>query len=250
MVMIIGYYPGGGGNRYHQFLNNKPFDKSGVAYDWTTTIHFRGSYLNKENQLNNTGSKDVLTHCVNYDRIQQQSNRNDIEIIKTSLKDSLSREWSIKGKYKPMFFPESMSDTDFLLELYQAIKDPSWPNIDNFEDYKSLPKSIYNEVELKLNENRAKTSQQGVYNFLTSAYTAIAWHHDMYKKYPMDPGPGQLIDIDTDQTEFGSVMRTELSLYKNNKLFNFAWEVFESLGNSAPIVTLFNESELSVDYQI
>ena len=76
--MIIGYYPGGGGNRYHQFLNNKPFDKSGVAYDWTTTIHFRGSYLNKENQLNNTGSKDVLTHCVNYDRIQQQSNRNDI----------------------------------------------------------------------------------------------------------------------------------------------------------------------------
>lgn len=248
--MIIGYYPGGGGYRYYNYINGLEFNKSNIAYDGLTSVQLKGTYLDTENQLKYTGSKAVLTHCVNYARIQQQSDRNDIVIIQSSLKDSLCREWSLKGKYKPMFFPESISDTDFLIDLYQAIKDSSWPDVNNFEDYKKLPKLIYNEVELKLNENMAKTSQQGVYNFLTSAYTAIAWHHNLYKKYPMEPGPGQLIDIDTDVTEFGSVMRKELSLYKNNKLFNFAWGVFESLGANAPIISLFNESNLSVNYQI
>lgn len=244
--MIIGYYPGAGGNRYHQFLNNKSFNKSGIAYDCVTTISCRGLYLDKEHQLVDNIDNDILTHCVNYNRIQQQSNRSDIVIIQANLKDSLCREWSIKGKYKPMFFPESVTDTDFLLELYQGIKDPAWPDINNFEDYKKLPKLIYDEVELKFKENKEKTSPRGVYNFLTSAYTAIAWHHNLYKKYPLDPGPGQLVDIDNDVTEFAAVMRKELNLYKNNKLFNFVWDVFEALGSDAPIISLFNESNIIV----
>lgn len=244
--MIIGYYPGGGGNRYHEYLNNRPFSKSDIAYDFLTTVKCRGLYLDSENQLQGITDKYILTHCVNFNRIHQQSGRRDVIVIGTSLKDSLCREWSIKGKYKPMFFPDALSDDDFLLEVYQAIKDPAWPILNHINDYKQLPKIIRDEVELKFDDNKTKTSQQGVYNFLTAAYTAIIWHHNLYKKYPLDPGSGQYVDVESDSTEFGKVMRKELELYKNNKLFNFAWDVYESLGSNAPIITLFNESNLSV----
>ena len=143
-----------------------------------------------------------------------------------------------------MFFPEELSDEALLIELFQAIKDPSWPDLKSFTEYKMLPKKIYQEVEVEFNKNKTLMSSQGIHNFLTAAYTAIIWHHELYKKYPLDPGPGQLVDIDTDDTEFGCVMRRELKLYQNNKLFNFVWDVYKNLGKDAPIITLFNESKI------
>lgn len=241
--MIIGYYPGGGGHRYYNFVNGLEFNKSNIAYDLIINLRSRGLHLDKDNQIT-TPFTVLLLHCVNYYRIHQETNKSDIVIIKSDLKDSLCREWTLKGKYKQMFFPEKVNDQDFLLELYYAIKDHTWPQITSFDEYKKLPKKIFNEVEQNFNKNKEIMSCQSVENFLVSAYTAIAWHHDLYKKYPLDPGPGVLVDIDTDSTEFGQVMRREFALYQDNKLFNFAWQIYENLGADAPIMTLFQESNL------
>jgi hypothetical protein len=240
--MIIGYYPGGGGHRYYQYSNNQDFAKIDTAYDDLVNLPYCGLYLDKNGQVKNTSFNTILLHSVNYDRIYQETGRTDIVIIKSNLKKSLCREWSLKGKYRPMFFPEELSDEALLIELYQSIKDPSWPDLKNFAEYKMLPKQIYKEVEIEFNKNKTLMSRQGIYNFLIAAYTAIIWHQDLYKKYPMDPGPAQVVDVDADNTEFTEVMRRELKLYQNNKLFNFVWNVYEDLGNDAPIVTLFNES--------
>lgn len=245
--MIIGYYPGGGGNRYYQYSNGNEFSQSGIAYDNIVSLGCKGHYLNADTQLEKLHHPTILLHCVNYDRIYQVTGRKDITIIKSNLKDSLCREWSIKGKYKPMVSLELLSYEDFLLELYNAIKDPMWPDIKNIVEYKNLPKKIYDEVELNFIKNKNFVSNDSIYNFLTAAYSAIIWHNDFYKQYPLDPGPAVLVDIDNDTTKFGQIMRQELQLYQDNKLFNFAWEVFQSLGKNAPIITLYQESNLYVE---
>jgi hypothetical protein len=243
--MLIGYYPGGGGNRYYQYSLGRDFDQPDVAYDSLVMLPCRGKYLNASGELKNQTYDTILLHCVNYDRIHQETGRSDIVIIKSNLKDSLRREWSIKGKYKPMFFPEEVSDEAFLIELYDSIKDPTWPEITNFTEYKKLPNQIYQEVEVEFSKNKALTSNTSTHNFLTVAYTAISWHHNFYSKYPLDPGPTKLIDVDQDDSDFARVMRHELDLYKDNKLFNFAWDVYTALGGDAPIITLFQESSLA-----
>jgi len=242
--MLLGYYPGGGGHRYYEYCNNRDFSRTDIAYDGLVNLP-RDIYLDENNQIQDKLCSTILLHCVNYDRIHQETGRSDIVIIKSDLQKSLCREWSIKGKYKPMFFREKFSDEEFLIDLYQSIKDPTWPDVRSFTEYKKLPIQIYQEVEAEFNKNKTLISVQGVHNFLNAAYTAIIWHHELYQKYPLDPGAGRLVDIDTDETEFGHVMRRELNLYQNNKLFNFAWDVYKNLGKDAPIITLFNESKIA-----
>lgn len=244
--MIIGYYPGGGGHRYYNYINGLNFDKSNIAYDWLVNLETRGIYLDKDNQIKNPFTVGLF-HCVNYHRIYQETNKSNIVIIKSNLKDSLCREWSLKGKYKPMFFPDNSNEQTLLLELYHAIKDHTWPQIKSFDEYKQLPKKIYNEVEQNFTKNKKTMSYKSIENFLVSAYTAIVWHHDLYKKYPMDPGPGVLVDIDTNSSEFAQVMRRELALTRDNKLFNFVWQIYEQLGSDAPIITLFQESNIEYE---
>ena len=46
--MIIGYYPGAGGNRYFEFINNRDYTITNRIYDnLTNNIISRGRYLDK-----------------------------------------------------------------------------------------------------------------------------------------------------------------------------------------------------------
>lgn len=245
--MIIGYYPGAGGNRYYQYSNNDDFSLPGVAYDNLTSntlITSRGLYYDTAEPLPYYKNDTILTHCVNYDQIVKVLGpraTTNVVLIKADLKKSLRREWSIKGKNKPMFMKDANSLETFILELYTAIKDPSWPAIYNLPDYYSLPNKILQEVQDSVKENLKYIDSTGIYNYLESAFTAIVWHNKLYNKFPFDVGQSTLIDIDTDDTEFGQIMRNEFDLYENSVLFNFAWEVWETHGDQAPIIDLYQE---------
>lgn len=242
--MIIGYYPGAGGNRYYQYIHDRDYQTPGVAYDYNTdheAIRSRGLYLETDN-IPKIKSKDILTHCVNYNRITQALGSNDVVIIKSDLMKSLRREWSIKGKFKPMFQPLEQNYEHFVLGLYLAIRDESWPTINNLTDFYMLDKQIIVEVEKQVQENIKYINTNSVYNFVEAAYTSIVWHNNIYSKYPLQAGSAHLVDIDLDDTDFASTMRDELELHKNNHLFNFAWDVYSTHGNSAPILTLYKEA--------
>lgn len=70
-------------------------------------------------------------------------------------------------------------------------------------------------------------------------FDIIAWHHNYYSLYPVDWTADQIVDIDTDNTEFGKIMRRELD--KTDPLFELAWQVFMTHGPNAPIIDLYNE---------
>jgi hypothetical protein len=243
--MILGYYPGAGGNRYFQYRKNKEYSTPGIAYDFLTdheSIRFRGLFLDQEN-IKIEKQANILLHCVNYSRIKEVLGDDDeIVIIKSDLKSSLRREWSIKGKYKPMFYPTAHNQEKFTLDLYNAIKDTSWPEIKNLDDYAKLPKIILDEVEDNLAKNSKFVNPTGVYNFLSAAYTSIIWHNETYKKFPLEAGNATLVDIDNDDSQFAEIMRRELNSHANNFLFNFAWDVYTTHGSHAPIISLYQES--------
>jgi len=242
--MIISYYPGAGGNRYLHYSLGKSFNEPGIAYDFQTykLMPRRGMYL-QDNDLPIRNCSDALLHNVNADRIQQifPDCNNDVVIIKADLKSSLRREWSIKGKFKPMFNSDPEFYDRFILELYNSIRDSSWPEISSASEIYRLSDRIKKELFDQAEKNKIYIDNDNTINYLIAAYEAICWHSDLYKVYPMSVGSFQLVDIDNDDSEFCDVMRTELDLYKNNYLFNFAWTVFETHGNNAPIIDFYNE---------
>lgn len=241
--MIIGYYPGAGGNRLFQYLGDNDYSQHKIAYDTLTNnnlIPVRGAYLIDSSQITLIKSKSALLHCVNYDLISQKIDvhNQQVFIIKSDLKQSLRREWALKGKFKPMCH---INSDDFLLDLYKSIRDPSWPVIYSIDDYHKLPSRITKEVDEEFEKNSKSMNTDHTHNFLNAAYTSIAWHIDVYDRYPLNPGPANLIDIDNDQTEFAKFMRKELSLFSDHTLFNFAWDVFEQHGPDANIIDLYHE---------
>lgn len=238
--MIIGYYPGAGGNRYYQYLKKLEFSTLGQAYDGITSNFFiksRGQYPDK--LLKCCVDGDILCHAVNYQRIIESFGEHTVYIINADLKASLRREWSIKGKYKPMFQNNSGNYEKFILELYHAIKDISWPGISSLDEFYVLPNRIKNEVNMQVTKNLCYIQNDNTYNFLSSAFEAISWHIDYYNTFPLELGQGILVDINTDDTEFSRIMRNELSLYDDNILFNFVWDVYQTHGSDASIIDLY-----------
>jgi hypothetical protein len=244
--MIIGYYPGAGGNRYYQYLLGREYSVPKIAYDGLTTgIEIRGKYCNNDipNLVSDNGN--MLLHCVNSKRIREViKNNTPLIIIKADLKKSLCREWSIKGKYKPMFQNSNDSYENFMMELYQTIRDPTWPVISTITEFNALPKAISDECIEVFKKNRSLLDANGNCNFINAAYTAIIWHTELYKKWPLEISlADQVVDIDNDQTEFASLMRNELNLY-NNALFEFAWDIYNNYGPNAPINDLYKQNFL------
>ena len=69
----------------------------------------------------------------------------------------------------------------------------------------------------------------------------IVWHHNYYAEYPVDWDISTVVDIDTDCTAFGHVMRKELDA--SDPLFDLAWDCFVKFGQQAPIIDLYKEYE-------
>lgn len=86
------------------------------------------------------------------------------------------------------------------------------------------------QVEMKYHwANRSKKEQ------VAQMFDMIVWHHDYYQT--QDWYCDLLVDISTDESEFGRVMRRELNLQDPN--FDFAWQCYKQHGAQAPIYDLY-----------
>jgi len=228
--MIIGYYPGAGGNRYLQRLLGNSWDKFNISYD-----NINHGQLFQHRYLMDTvlpaPLEHTLTHCMNSQRIAEAFRGQAITFIKSNLKLSLKREWVLHGHTR--FVNQQLKKDVSRLGHYQAIKDSAWPTIDSVEQLDQLPTHILNEVQA----DYAKVTDQkidvpGVLESLTqdclskinSAYEIITWHKNYYNNCPIDFSLAQqVIDLDQDQDDFCIFMTQELDLYHSD-IFDTVWK--------------------------
>jgi hypothetical protein len=74
---------------------------------------------------------------------------------------------------------------------------------------------------------------------LDGMFQTIKYHHEYYLKFPSDLNADVLVDINTDTTLFGEIMRRELEI--NNSDFDFVWDVFKRHGTNAPILDIIQD---------
>lgn len=226
---VIAFYPGGGGNRYLRYLSGQEYSQSAITYDsYNATQKFEHRYLLQDKI--NTSENIILTHCMNCDRIQQIVGPCEVIFIKSDFKKSILREWKLSGfdRYKQKF---KFDYESFMVESYQKIKDDSWPECNNYNEFENLPDCHKQEVY-------EKSKKFCNLDELISAWECICWHKDYYEKYPINTKNCKIIEIDKESTSFAEVIRKELESY-NSKIFDFCWDIFNSNGNNAPIVDLY-----------
>lgn len=228
--MIIAFYPGAGGNRFLQLMLGNNWNQHGVSYDKLNQQELSHRYLLTGVAIKADGH--ILTHCMNSQLIQSKFPGQSIVFIKSERQKSLCREWMLHGHSRYM----STVDHSTLprLEHYNAVRDPSWPEISSLSKLESLPANILDEVNNDYQRLvQKKVSPETKIEKLTlecvekihSAYENIVWHKNYYNQYPEDFSMAhQIINIDHDQTEFSIFMKQELALYFS-ELYNKAWSV-------------------------
>jgi hypothetical protein len=231
--MIIAFYPGGGGNRYLQLLSNNDWSQHGVSYDKTNQQDFEHRYLlNPGSIKKNKKNNHILTHCMNSKMIKKLWPDQEILFIKSNLKKSLCREWTLHGHDR---YVSTVDHTAIpRLEHYNAIRDQHWPEISSVSMLKTLPVDILKEVNQNYNliikqQGSSKTKleklTQDCVIKIESCYEDIVWHKDYYHQYPEDfSSAQQVIDIDTDKNEFAVFMREELALYPS-EIYDKTWSI-------------------------
>jgi hypothetical protein len=229
--MIIAFYPGAGGNRYLQQLLGNEYKQPNRSYDSVSVgQRFQHRYL-LDTVTSPLQSQHILTHCMNSQRIQQMFPDHKIVFIKSNLKTSLQREWALHGHER--YMSRTVDSAVSRIEHYLAIRDPLWPIIENELQLDTLPdnikKEVYNDYVKVTNTSGdvpgvlAQVTQRTI-DKINSAYEIITWHLDYYQKYPLDfSAAEQVIDIDTDQNEFSSLIQQELNLY-HSEVFNQVWD--------------------------
>lgn len=226
--MIIAFVPGAGGNRYLQMLLGNAWTKNGTSYDLVNRQWYEHRYL--LTPITFSPGTHTLTHCMNSKLIQSVFPGQDILFIKSSVKNSLRREWVLHGHDRYLQRVDTTSVS--ILEHYNSFKDPSWPEISSVELLQSLPSDIMDEVnkdyesviQKQINpQTKLEKLTQECIQKINSAYENITWHKDYYIRYPQDFSlASQIIDIDTDQDEFSVFMRKELSMY-SSEFFDKVW---------------------------
>jgi hypothetical protein len=228
--MIIGYYPGAGGNRYLQRQLGNSWDKFNISYD---NIN-HGQLFQHRYLIDSILSKPLthtLTHCMNSQRIAEVFPGQEMVFIKSSLKLSLRREWILHGHTR--FVNRQIKKDVSRLLHYQAIKDSTWPEINNVEQLNQLPAHIMREVQTDYaNVIDQKIDTPGVLESITqecldkinSAYEIITWHKNYYNSWPSDFSQAKLvIDCDKDQDDFCVFMTQEFDLYHSD-IFDAVWK--------------------------
>jgi hypothetical protein len=228
--MIIAYCPGAGGNRYLQRLLGNSWDKFNTSYDNTNRDQlFQHRYLLDtvaSNSLDHT-----LTHCMNSRQIAKVFPGQPITFITSNLQASLRREWILHG-HKRFVDLQIQKDVSRLLH-YQAIKDPTWPEINQVEQLSQLPAHILSEVQADyskvIDQNidvpvLLESMAQECLDKINSAYEIISWHKNYYNNWPMDFSQAeQVIDIDQGRDDFCVFMTQELDLYHSD-IFDMVWK--------------------------
>ena len=81
---------------------------------------------------------------------------------------------------------------------------------------------------------------------INSAFSSICYHRNYYNIYPPTilSSPGvDVIDCrknNSNFTEFSKVIISELDRY-TSETFDFAWDTFDSLGESAPVLSMWED---------
>lgn len=225
--MIICYYPGAGGNRYYRMLQNLDWIQPNQTYDDLVKDQiFQHRYLYHESVVDQ--QPVMLTHCMNTPLIKKLCPGQKITVILADLQSCLRREWSLSGHQR--YQQKSTPRVDDL-ELYNAVKDPSWPMITSADQLIELPFSVKNEFDQFRHTQQQKLLpvkdplarlQKEYHDRISSAWDIIAWHFDYYTQYPLDAGHSDnVIDIQ-DTTEFASIMRQELEIH-SSEIFDRCW---------------------------
>ncbi len=112
-LSIIAFYPGGGGNRYLRYLQNKDFNNYNISYDIESeSQHDEYRYLLTPFSTS-IGSNVILTHCLVPQQIIKFFGPCNITILQTDFKKSLRREWCLQGL---QFYKEKVqNDLDYEL---------------------------------------------------------------------------------------------------------------------------------------
>lgn len=228
--MIIAFFPGAGGNRFLQRMLNKEWSSPDTSYDDVNIDQaFEHRYL--LGAVPNSQSGYVLTHCMNSKKLQQTFPGQPVTFIKSDLCCSLQREWTLNGHKR--FEQRVVDPVVSKLEHYQAVRDPSWPQINSEAQLAQLPLNI--QIELNRDYEQVMSGvpmsvphtlvrvTKTIVSKINSSYEIITWHRDYYQQYPVDfSGASQVIDINNDNSDFCMLMRQELNRYHSD-LFQQVW---------------------------
>lgn len=227
--MIICFYPGAGGNRFYRSFSNQEYTSLGQSYDHTVKMQLYQDRYPMSADHSSSPKPYVLTHCMNTPLVKNIWPDHEIYVIMFDMQPCLRREWILEGHDRYLAKKVDMDAHTRKQELYDAIKDPSWPTIASVSDIEELPAVIKNEFQARWQEQNPQSPTGGElvrqkYNILIdSALAAIAWHREYYQRWPVDiTCADHVIDL-TGESEFARLMRKELALYCS-QLFDDCWD--------------------------
>jgi hypothetical protein len=222
--MIIAFYPGAGGNKYFFSTQDKEWQSFGRSYDY---INRPSSLKYLYNDYQPDQNYDVvLTHCLDTKLIRKIWPNHEITVILSNMQSCLRREWMLLGYDR--YLGKVKSYMPDKVEFYNAIKDPSWPDIKSSADIILLPRLIFEEVESRYlamidPKDPLTLIKQKYTDKVDSAMATIVWHKDYYDQYPLDLTFCQkTVDI-CGETEFAKHMQKELQLYPS-EIFDDCWK--------------------------
>ena len=242
---MISFYPGGGGNRYYNSINNREYETLDRSYDnysdniFGNQMKFR--YLEDSTRYEFGDEITILTHCLNLEKIKYHfPKKTKFVILDTDFRSSIRRQWCLEGKniYKKKEKKYSK------LEVYNTIKEKSWPAVNNENELKDLPAHL---AEALTSGILGDTYYSGSkFDNINSAFSSICYHRNYYDKYPptMLTEPG--IDVvnckknNKNLSEFSKIILSELDRYSSEE-FEFAWDAFDIGGHSAPILSMWED---------
>jgi hypothetical protein len=239
--VIIGYYPGSGGNRYYRYLTGLDF-YSTDTYDGAPDTHdvhggiFKSWYFDTDTTFNQT-CPYVLTHCVNHARLMKMLPPQEVVIIKADMMSSLRRRFNVGGL--------SIGDRHevfekTVVEIYNDTKRDSYQDITDLIKYAIIDQDAMKEARYEARK-LLSDSHNTMFMAFSNAFSSIVWHANLYKLYPLEVANSRVVDIDNDDTEFAKVMRHELNRYNDDAMFNYALEVYRDYGDDAKIFDFYDE---------
>jgi len=99
--MIIGFYPGAGGNRYYWYLTGQRNFQPHTTYDHLLQNQYPAYRYLDQNCVGLDDRKVILTHCVNVPLMKQLfPNHKEYIVIFGNLNDCLKREWTLAEQYR------------------------------------------------------------------------------------------------------------------------------------------------------
>jgi len=242
--MIICFYPGGGGSRYYNSINNKEYSSPDRSYHASFNIlgkQLKFRYLDDSTIYEYDDDTTILTHCLNFEKIKYHfPKKTKFVVLDTEFKSSVRRQWCLEGKI--LYKKEEKKYSK--LDVYNTIKEKNWPNIDNENELKNLPNYILEALDTGIIGDDHYSGPS--FDNINSAFSSICYHRNYYNTYPptMLSSPGvDIIDCrknNSNFTEFGKVITSELNRY-TSETFDFAWDTFDRLGESALVLSMWED---------